>query len=180
MRHLARVLVAVTSMLTAMSTSILPLSVGAGPAIGSATAWAAGGGSAEADRAFVERMQFATSLAAFSDAARRRVGPDGRAADAWFDWSTDYCSAPLVGNTGRSFNFTEPCRRHDFGYRNAKLLDRRYGAGRYWNSSTRKRTDQQFLADMLDHCSTRWIFDRPSCVAWAYTYYGAVRAAGGL
>jgi hypothetical protein len=170
MRHLARVLVAVTSVLTAVS--ILDPDV-------AATAWASGGGTAAADQAFVERMEFATPLGAFSDAARHRTGPDGRSGDGWFDWSTDLCSAPLVGNTGRTFNFTEPCRRHDFGYRNSKLLDHRYGAGRYWNGTARKRIDQQFLADMLSHCASRRVIDRPTCMSWAYTFYGAVRVAGG-
>jgi len=170
MRQLARVLVAVTSVLTAVS--ILDPDV-------AAPAWASGGGTVAVDQAFVEQMQFATPLGAFSDAARRHVGPDGRSGDSWFDWSTDLCSAPLIGNTGRTFNFTEPCRRHDFGYRNSKLLDRRYGAGRYWNSTARKRIDQQFLADMLGHCASRRIIDRPPCMSWAYTFYGAVRVAGG-
>ena len=107
MRHVLRVLVAVTIMLTVAS----PASAGSVH-------------SASADQAFVERMLYATPMSTFVAA----VG-----SDPWFDWSTDFCSAPLVGNTGRSFNFTNACRRHDFGYRNLQLLDRRYGAG-HWNS----------------------------------------------
>ncbi len=38
------------------------------------------------------------------------------------DWTTDGCSAPVVGGQGRSFNFTQACVRHDFGYRNTKKL----------------------------------------------------------
>ena len=173
MRHLARVLVAVTSLLTALSITTLV------PNGGASTAWASGGGNAITDTGFVERMLFEAPLSEFSDAARRRVGPDGVAGDPWFDWSTDFCSAPLVGNSGRTFNFTEPCRRHDFGYRNTKLLDRHYGAGRYWTAGRRKQIDQQFLNDMLAHCASRRFIDRPTCISWAYTFYGAVRIAGG-
>ncbi|MCU1395849.1 MAG: phospholipase a2 [Ilumatobacteraceae bacterium] len=174
MRHLARVLVAVTSLLTAMFIPAGLITPG-----WSTPTFAAGGGTAAGDDAFVQRMLFATSIGAFTSATRQRIGPDGRSGDTWFDWSTDLCSAPLVGNTGRSFDFTEPCRRHDFGYRNTKLLDRRYGAGRFWNGPNRKRIDENFLGDMLTHCHARRLIDRPTCISWAYTYYSAVRLAGG-
>ena len=170
MRLHARVLVAVTSILTALFTAAIQ------PAHQAA---AGGGGTPEADMAFVEQMLFATPLKTFASDAKNRVGPDGTGGDTWFDWSTDFCSAPLVGNTGRSFNFTEPCRRHDFGYRNTKLLDERYGAGLYWNGTTRKRIDLQFLADMKSGCRTRSVLLMPTCMSWAYTYYGAVRTFGG-
>jgi hypothetical protein len=125
--------------------------------------------SASADQAFVEEMLYATSMSGFVAA----VG-----GDTWFDWSTDLCSAPLVGNTGRSFNFTNACRRHDFGYRNLQLLDRRYGTG-HWTDTTRKRVDQLFLADMQRHCWSRPWYDEPTCLAWARTFYTVVRVAGG-
>lgn len=153
MRHLLKVLVAVTSVLTVASP-----------------AFAGSFHSVVADRVYVERMMFATSMSGFLAA----VG-----ADQWFDWSTDLCSAPLVGNTGRSFNFTNACRRHDFGYRNLHLLDRRYGGGN-WNILTRRRVDQQFLADMKAHCWSRPWYDEPTCFAWAETFYAAVRLAGGV
>lgn len=152
MRHVLRVLVAVTSVLTVAS----PASAGSVH-------------SAPADRAFVEQMLYATSMSGFITAVGR---------DPWFDWGTDFCSAPLIGNTGRSFNFTNACRRHDFGYRNLQLLERRYGVG-YWNSTSRRRVDQQFLADMKSHCRSRPWYDEPTCFAWAETFYAAVRVAGG-
>ena len=166
MRRLARVLVAATSLLAALVISSPFEQAEASPV------------SMRADTAFVQRMLFETSLRSFSRAAAQRVGPDGRNGDTWFDWTTDFCSAPLLGDTGRTFDFTEPCRRHDFGYRNTKLLDARYASGA-WNHTSRKRIDQQFLADMLTHCRSRSIIDRPPCMTWAYTYYGAVRMAGG-
>ncbi|HRE01049.1 MAG TPA: phospholipase A2 [Ilumatobacteraceae bacterium] len=140
---------------------------------------ASGGGTDAVDDAYVDRMLYATSMSTFIAATKGRTGPDGRSGDGWFDWTTDYCSAPLVGNTGRSFDFTNACRRHDFGYRNTHLLDKRYGKGTYWNSTSRKQIDQQFLADMKAHCSARNWYDKPTCTAWAYTFYNAVRIAGG-
>ena len=166
MRRLAHVLVAATSMLAVLVIPIRYAPAHAAP------------GSARADAAFVQRMLFDTSMRAFTRTATQRNGPDGRGGDTWFDWNTDFCSAPLLGNTGRTFDFTEPCRRHDFGYRNTKLLDARYGSGA-WGHAARRRIDQQFLADMLNHCRSRSIVERPSCMGWAYTYYGAVRVAGG-
>ena len=152
MRHVLGMLVAVTSVLTVASPA------SAGPVH-----------SASADQAFIERMLYATPISGFIAA----VG-----SDTWFDWTTDFCSAPLIGSTGRSFNFTNACRRHDFGYRNLQLLDRRYGGG-HWIGSTRRSVDQQFLADMKRHCWARPWYDEPTCLAWAETFYVAVRVAGG-
>jgi hypothetical protein len=156
------VLVAVTSVLTVASPA----------SAGSLTSPASAGPvhSAAADRAYVEHMMYSTPMSGFLAS----VG-----IDQWFDWSTDFCSAPLVGNTGRSFNFTNACRRHDFGYRNLHLLDRRYGSGN-WNSISRKRVDQQFLSDMRAHCRSRAWYDEPTCFAWAEAYYTGVRLAGGI
>jgi Prokaryotic phospholipase A2 len=90
--------------------------------------------------------------------------------DDRLDWSTDHCSAPLVGSTGLSFDFTDACIRHDFGYRNSKelgLFDER-----------KDEIDNRFLDDMKDHCSTRSILLQGRCYQWAYTFYYAVRAFG--
>jgi hypothetical protein len=153
MRHVLRVFVAVTTVLTVASPAL-----------------AAPVHSASADQAYVERMMYATSLTSFVAS----VGSDN-----WYDWSTDFCSAPLVGNTGRSFNFTNACRRHDFGYRNLQLLDRRYGGG-HWNSASRKRVDVMFLADMRRHCWSRPWYDAPTCFSWAETFYAGVRVGGAV
>ena len=117
---------------------------------------------------------------------------------AHLDWSADGCSTPLpvgMGDTGRSFNFRAACNHHDFGYRNLKLLDRRYHCphrrldrycpseswrvGRYWNAANRRQVDDRFLADMRADCGRRPISERLTCRAWAWAYYQAVRAAGG-
>lgn len=160
MRVLLSVLVAVTSLLT------VPSPASAGPLRPVAVHTAAG------DLAYVERMLYAVPITTFTAAANST-------GDRWFDWSTDWCSAPLVGSTGRSFDFRAPCRRHDFGYRNLQLLDVRYaGGGRYWNATSRKRVDQQLLSDMRAHCRSRPWYEEATCLLWAETFYTAVRLAG--
>ena len=134
-----------------------------------ASANAAAPHTAQTDLAFVDTMMFDTSIKDFTKAATT--------GDRWFDWSTDGCSAPLVGNTGCSFDFTAACHRHDFGYRNLRRLEGRYGVDD-WNSATRKQVDQQFLADMRTHCHGRSFLLRPTCYAWAQAFYTAVRLAG--
>ena len=96
---------------------------------------------------------------------RDSAGRDGR-----LDFSTDECSAPLVGSTGVSFDFTEACLRHDFGYRNYKDL------GLF--EEEKDDVDNRFLEDMKDHCATRSIFLQARCYDWAYTFYYGVRAFG--
>lgn len=115
----------------------------------------------------VERGVFATELAEFPRFVRenRRFYRD-------LDWSTDYCSAPFVGNTGRSFNFRLPCQRHDFGYRNLKII----GA---FTEENRKRVDDRFHADMKSTCTPRRVTQRYNCYLWADTFYAAVRIFAG-
>jgi hypothetical protein len=164
MRSRIAVLVAVTSVLTVVSPAF------AGPPTSHSTSRT--GHSALGDWSYVHHELFEVSL-------RQFIGDTG-SGDRWFDWSTDGCSAPLLGDTGRSYNFREPCRRHDFGYRNLRLLEHRYGLGHdYWNAINRRRVDQQFLADMKAHCRGRSLLLQPSCLAMAHTYYTAVRVAGG-
>jgi len=168
MRNIVRVLVAVTSVLTVHPVAERVLAESNH-----------GEGTVALDAAYVDKVAFHTSIDEFDDIIGSQVSPDGSIGDTWFEWNSDGCSAPLVGNTGRSFNFTEPCRRHDFAYRNMRLLERRYGTGKYWTHDVRKRIDQQFLSDMKNHCHGRRFFDRPTCYSWAYTFYSAVRVGGG-
>ncbi len=160
MRLRFALLVAVTTVLTVLS----PTAVGpahAAPAHSPGTDWA-----------YVNRQLYEVSLSTFLVTAAGGTG------DRWFDWSTDFCSAPMLGNTGVTYDFRGPCRRHDFGYRNLRLLDRRYGAG-HWTSANRRRVDLQFLADMRAHCARRSLWLQPTCRWWAQTYYAAVRLWGG-
>jgi len=108
--------------------------------------------------------RMASSLERFL-AHRRSLARDPR-----LDWSTDRCSAPLVGSRGQSFDFTDACRRHDFGYRNYGRL------GLF--EARRRAVDERFLADMRDHCATRPRWEMVRCLAWARTFYLGVRAFG--
>ncbi len=120
----------------------------------------------------IERGVFSTSLTAFP-----RFERTYRQQFRELDWTTDYCSSPLVGNTGRSYNFTTSCRRHDFGYRNFKLLSRTTGIP-FWNAELRLKVDNQFYNDMLATCEPRGISQRLNCKAWARTFYQLVRTLG--
>ena len=90
----------------------------------------------------------------------------------FLDWTTDGCSAPVVGNEGRSFNFTQACIRHDFGYRNLKRLG-------LFTDTTRTRIDNQFHYDLQASCIRQVRTRKVRCLMWAETFYVAVRATGG-
>jgi len=90
--------------------------------------------------------------------------------DPRLDFTTDGCSAPVIGSTGISFDFTKACLRHDFGYRNYK------SQGRF--DAEKARVDRQFYDDMIDHCKTRSVLLRARCATWARRYYAGVRAFG--
>jgi hypothetical protein len=118
---------------------------------------------AESRLELVERLM-ADDLGSFL-AYRASAERDGR-----LDFSTDECSAPVVGSTGRTFDFTQACLRHDFGYRNygrLGLLDDR-----------RRDVDERFLADMRAHCASRPSDDLLPCLGWARDFHTAVRAFG--
>ena len=169
MSFLLSLLVAVSSILTAPSSSPDPIR----------------------DSKRLETLVFSTSLRNFVALSYSHPKSDN-----WFDWTTDLCSAPFVGSSGRTFNFTEPCMRHDFAYRNFKLMDQRYSClrrapqqvcppgasvhGKWWNGKVRLRIDTRFRSDMLNHCASRTFFDYLPCKAWATVFYKDVRTAGGL
>ena len=114
-------------------------------------------------------LMFRTSLASFITSAQSSTR------DARLDWSTDGCSVPLIKSTGRTFDFTDACHRHDFGYRNFKVLNN----GKWWTSALRHRIDRVFHADMYKDCATRTKTTRNICRAWARTFYRAVRTYAG-
>jgi hypothetical protein len=115
-----------------------------------------------------ETLLFHTSLPAFIAAA------DSPMRDVRLDWGTDGCSAPIVQSTGRSFDFYDACRRHDFGYRNMS----RFKNGRVWTEALRLRIDERFRKDMRSSCSTRDVITRTQCLAWAETFFRTVRRFG--
>lgn len=98
-------------------------------------------------------------------------------ARCWHDWTTDDCSAPLVGSTGLSFDFTHPCHRHDFGYRNFKRIRDEFAVDA-WNALTKRSTDNSFRRDMRNHCATRPVWLKAQCYNWSAVFYEAVRLFG--
>jgi hypothetical protein len=92
--------------------------------------------------------------------------------DERLNWTTDGCSAPIIGSSGRTFNFYDACRRHDFAYRNFSRLNN----GKLWNESFRARVDAVFKKDMTADCVKRSALDKRSCMAWVNIFYEAVRA----
>jgi Prokaryotic phospholipase A2 len=122
-----------------------------------------------APHVIAESLVFQTSLTKFIAIA------DSDTRDSRLDWSTDGCSVPVIGSTGRSFNFYSACRRHDFAYRNIGKLD----GGKWWTASMRARIDAVFKKDMLANCAVRPTTTKRTCVAWAETFYRAVRAYAG-
>ena len=88
------------------------------------------------------------------------------------DWTTDGCSAPIVGSEGRPFNFRTACDRHDFGYRNFKALG-------LFDTSTRTLIDEQLHRDMNTSCDSQRRTLKVRCIAWSEIFYTMVRAAGG-
>lgn len=115
-----------------------------------------------------ETLLFHTSFPAFVAIA------DSPTHDVRLDWSTDGCSAPIVQSTGRSFDFYNACRRHDFGYRNMS----RFKNGRVWNETVRLRIDGQFRKDARASCTSKLRLTKVQCLAWAETYFRAVRSFG--
>ncbi len=118
-----------------------------------------------AERYLVEDLM----AAELSEFLGYRSAPDR---DLRLDYSTDGCTAPVVGNAGRTYDFTAACLRHDFGYRNY---------GRLGLIGERRRSvDERFLADMQAHCATRPRDEVVSCLGWARDYFRAVRVFGWL
>ena len=115
-----------------------------------------------------ETLLFRTSLSSFVASA------DSPTRDARLDWSTDGCSAPIVQSTGHSFDFYNACRRHDFGYRNMS----RFKNGRVWSEALRLRIDAQFRKDARAGCTSKLRLTKVQCLAWAETYFRAVRSFG--
>ncbi|WP_127498328.1 phospholipase [Actinoplanes solisilvae] len=87
-----------------------------------------------------------------------------------FDWSTDDCSAAPERPLG--FDFTNPCRHHDFGYRNYKDL------GVF--AANKARLDDVFYADMKRVCVRHNVAVRAACYSVAWTYYQAVHVFGSV
>jgi hypothetical protein len=125
------------------------------------------------DRAVVDRLVFDTPLKRFRIERTR-----AKRMHRWLITSTDGCSAPIVGSSGRSFNFRLACERHDLAYANYSVLSR-LSLGVEWNASLRAKVDDRFQRDLQDTCSKRRHSERLRCDAWAVVFFHAVRLAAG-
>ena len=119
------------------------------------------------DRQVVDRAVFELSL---RDVVRARMSL--RREHRHLDWTTDYCSAPVVGNEGRSFNFRNACMRHDFAYRNYRRLG-------VLDAPMRDAVDDVFHGDLVSSCLPKRVSLRLRCLAWAEVFFEMVRVAGG-
>ena len=119
------------------------------------------------DRHVVDQAVFETSLRDFV-----RGKSSLRREHRHLDWTTDYCSAPIVGNEGRSFNFRNACMRHDFAYRNYRRLG-------VLDAPMRDAIDEVFHGDLVDSCLPKRVSLRLRCLAWAEMFFEIVRVAGG-
>jgi hypothetical protein len=118
------------------------------------------------DVSLVSRITFDMDLTAFSRQRTILARKYPR-----LDWSTDGCSAPVVGSEGRTFNFRIPCARHDFAYRNFTRLG-------VLDESLRARIDDQFRKDLYRSCERQLRTRRVRCVAWAEFFVEVVRRVG--
>lgn len=84
------------------------------------------------------------------------------------NWHADGCSHSPENPLG--FPFHPACVRHDFGYRNYKRQGR-------FNNKSKQRIDVNFHADLRHQCRPLGPITRFACVALAWAYYLAVRAA---
>ncbi len=125
------------------------------------------------DRGVVDRLVFDTPLKRFRIERTR-----AKRMYRWLITSTDGCSAPIVGSSGRSFNFRLACERHDLAYANYSVLSR-LSLGVEWNASLRAKVDDRFQRDLQDTCSKRRHSERLRCDAWAVVFFHAVRLAAG-
>jgi hypothetical protein len=125
------------------------------------------------DRAVVDRLVFATPLHRFR-AERSRAKRTHR----WLITTTDGCSAPLVGSSGRSFNFRVACERHDLAYANYSTLAR-LSLDVEWNAALRATVDDQFQRDLQELCTKRRHSERLRCDAWSVVFFHAVRVSAG-
>ncbi|MCU1499857.1 MAG: secreted protein [Acidimicrobiales bacterium] len=107
------------------------------------------------------------SAAVFWDMySHRTVAPNNE-----FNWGTDFCSKSPDRPLG--FDFTGPCRRHDFNYNNFKING-------IFTSANRLAIDKAFKADMYAVCARYSYLPRKSCEGTATTYYTGVRTFGWL
>ena len=125
------------------------------------------------DSGVVDHLVFNTPLTKFRSERAR-----AKRMHRWLITATDGCSAPVVGSSGRSFNFRLACERHDLAYANFATLAQ-LGIGREWNAAMRAAVDDQFQRDLQASCVKRRRSERLRCDAWAVVFFHTVRLAAG-
>ena len=83
--------------------------------------------------------------------------------------AVNVCASP---DQPLGFDFRLPCHRHDFGYRNFKLVSA--------FDANKSRIDDSFYFDLRTVCARYNAFVRPACYSLAWTYYQAVKTFGSL
>jgi hypothetical protein len=113
-----------------------------------------------------DNLVFTVSMSTFT-AARNAQSP------SCYVWKSDDCSASPDRPDG--YDFVPSCRRHDFGYRNAKKQGR-------FTEDLRKRIDDNFKNDLYNYCKQfhGWeSWKGVECRRIADIYHAFVRACGG-
>ena len=120
---------------------------------------------------YVNRLVFEEDLSYFLNSKRGKVATELN----MFDWSDDGCSGGWAKNAADVAHlpvatnvFHNQCLRHDFGYRNYALLERRWDK----NYSTRwkkYRVDTQLLFDMGIECGR--LYSGGGWLAWLHALF---------
>ncbi|NDG10789.1 MAG: hypothetical protein EB111_02920 [Actinobacteria bacterium] len=125
------------------------------------------------DVAVLDRLVFSTPLQQFRIERSR-----AKRLHRWIITATDGCTAPLIGSSGKSFDFRVACERHDLAYANYSTLSR-MNLGVEWDAALRARVDDQFQRDLQESCLRRRHSERLRCDAWVVVFFHAVRLAAG-
>lgn len=96
---------------------------------------------------------------------------NGRYWYSYMDWSTDGCSAPLLGNGMWDFYFA--CARHDLSWRNLKRISRDFDPD-VWNGRNKNAADLQFRDDLHARCGDFAWYTEWACHPDAEVYFAAV------
>lgn len=104
---------------------------------------------------------------AFLDERERGLGGAPR-----FDWSSDQCSGPVISTAGHF------CFRHDFFYRNARMLRDQWGLPRGFAEDLKDLADDRFAQEVLDG-TPRWP-PRPELIVWGHGVGAAVSVFGSV
>ena len=111
---------------------------------------------------WVDRLSFGMSLDAFFLIKEDAVGFE------FLDWSDDGCSGPTPQFLEAEQLFTDSCLRHDFCYRNNRILGR---------TDLKESCDVQMGVDMARACEADGL-NKATCERWATTYFSAVVTLG--